>query len=113
MTALLKSFGAQGRQKCRTGVWVDNQKIAAIGVRISGGYTCHGVAMNVSNDLSLFSHIIPCGVTDRGVTSLALQSRQPLSMPELTGTLASMFADHFGYDSLQSVSDLDLTVPSS
>jgi lipoyl(octanoyl) transferase len=52
------------------GVWVDDAKIAAIGVRIRRGISLHGLALNVDSDLSAFSHIVPCGLTDRHVTSI-------------------------------------------
>ncbi len=60
------------------GVWVDAhgprpRKIAAIGVRIQRGVTLHGLALNVAPDLSMFGHIVPCGITDKGVTSLAAE----------------------------------------
>lgn len=54
----------------RTGVWVEDKKIGAIGVKISGGVAYHGLALNVAPDLSYFQHIIPCGITDAGVTSM-------------------------------------------
>jgi lipoyl(octanoyl) transferase len=54
-----------------TGVWVEREKLAAIGVRISRWVTSHGFALNVTTDLDDFGLIIPCGIADRGVTSLA------------------------------------------
>ena len=53
-----------------TGVWIKNEKIAAIGVKISRGVAFHGFALNINTDLSFYSHIIPCGIHDKKVTSL-------------------------------------------
>jgi len=63
----VKSYGLQahGRVPSATGVWVEDRKVAAIGVRISRGITTHGLALNVNTDLSMFSNIIPCGLRDK------------------------------------------------
>ena len=67
----LSSFGiAAGLVEGLTGVWVSGQKISAIGVKISRGVAHHGFSINVNNDLSYFDHIVPCGITDRRVTSM-------------------------------------------
>ncbi|PSC75351.1 octanoyltransferase [Micractinium conductrix] len=75
MVAALGHYGvaARGRVPGKTGVWVGERKIGAIGVRISQGFTCHGLALNVATDLSHFAHIVPCGTPDKEVTSLHRQ----------------------------------------
>lgn len=76
LIATLRHFGVEGvTREGRIGIWVDNPageaKIAALGVRIRRGVSYHGVSLNLSPDLSHFSGIIPCGIKDYGVTSLA------------------------------------------
>lgn len=71
-------LGSAGRQPGCPGVWIDPgtpraRKIAAIGVRIERGRSLHGVALNVSTDMSWFDDIVPCGIADKGVTSLAVE----------------------------------------
>ena len=74
----LRDYGIESELECGlTGVWVGNDKIAAIGVRVSrpGGasgawVTTHGLALNVDVDLGWFERIVPCGIADRGVTSM-------------------------------------------
>jgi lipoyl(octanoyl) transferase len=70
-----------------TGVWVGDEKIGAIGVRIARWVTSHGFALNVSNDLSPFSLIVPCGIRGRGVTSLESRRGAPV---DLTKVMASL-----------------------
>ena len=73
LVAVLADLGvaARGRADGLTGVWVGDEKIAAIGVRVANGRTRHGFALNVDPDLTMFSHIVPCGIPDKGVTSIA------------------------------------------
>ena len=67
----LATFGLRtGRKAKYTGVWLKNEKITAIGIAVKHWITYHGFALNVVNDLSLFSKIVPCGITEFGVTSL-------------------------------------------
>ena len=84
----VRRFGIEaGRVKGLTGVWVgpkgSESKLAAIGVRISRWITSHGFALNVSPDLSHFDLIVPCGITDRGVTSLQRLTGRDIPMSEV------------------------------
>ena len=80
-----------------TGVWVDGRKIAAIGVRISSGWiTSHGFALNVSNDLSFFETIVPCGIQDVSVTSVSQELGRPFAVPDILGMVSEAFSEMFG-----------------
>ena len=86
-----------GRVPGLTGVWVDGRKIAAIGIKVSRWVSTHGWALNVSNDLTAFRQdIVPCGITDRDVTSLAecLGADCP-PLAEVQARLAGHFARLF------------------
>jgi lipoyl(octanoyl) transferase len=72
------------------------KKLAAIGVHVSQGVTSHGFALNVTTDLRDFTWIVPCGITDRGVTSLELESPQPVSMEAAVNSTARNFGRVFG-----------------
>lgn len=80
-----------------TGVWVDGRKIAAIGVRISSGWiTSHGFALNVSNDLSFFETIVPCGIQDVSVTSVSQELGRPVGVPDILAIVSRAFSEVFG-----------------
>ena len=78
-----------------SGAWVGDRKIGAIGVRISRWITSHGLALNVSTDLSLFDLIVPCGIADKGVTSLSLEVGRPVQVDEVISGFVQAFAAVF------------------
>ena len=80
-----------------TGVWVDGAKIAAIGVKISRGVAYHGFAINVTTDLSYYSHIVPCGIADRPVTSMAEVLGEGVDMGMAQYSLAYQFGKGMGF----------------
>jgi lipoyl(octanoyl) transferase len=78
-----------------TGVWVGDEKLAAIGVRISRWVTSHGFALNVATDLENFDLIVPCGIADRGVTSLSRLLSRPIDTRDVQDRVAHHFVDVF------------------
>jgi lipoyl(octanoyl) transferase len=97
---LMRTTGDYGIEAARveglTGVWVGREKIAAIGVRIARWITSHGFALNVTTDLEYFDLIVPCGIADRGVTSLARLLGRPVDRREVEDRVATHFAAVFG-----------------
>ena len=91
-----------GRVEGLTGVWVGNEKLAAIGVRIARWITSHGFALNVTSDLDFFKLIVPCGIADRGVTSLSRLVGRPIDMAEVATRTAEHFANALGVNNLRS-----------
>ena len=92
------AFGVRaGRIDGLTGVWVAGQrKLAAIGVRVRRGVTTHGLALNVNTELRWFDEMIPCGIRDKEVTSLARELGHPVPMEAAEDAMASALADGLG-----------------
>ena len=97
----------QGRICGKTGVWVGDRKLGAIGVAVSGGYTRHGLALNVSTDLSAFSNIVPCGDAERQATSLEkeLGGTGP-SVNDAADILAESAAKRLGFKGITWLPDI-------
>ncbi|MFN8395677.1 MAG: lipoyl(octanoyl) transferase LipB [Bacteroidia bacterium] len=91
-----------GRINGLTGVWLDidgpdPRKVMAIGVRCSRWITMHGFAFNINTDLSLFDNIIPCGIDDKGVTSIAQELGRPIDFEEAKARMRHHLQKQFGY----------------
>jgi lipoyl(octanoyl) transferase len=88
-----------GRVDGRTGVWLPaddrgpERKVAAIGVRVERGVTMHGFALNADPDLTWFDRIVPCGISDAGVTSLSVELNRPVPVDELRAATAAAVLD--------------------
>jgi lipoyl(octanoyl) transferase len=83
-----------------TGVWVGQDKLAAIGVRIARWITSHGFAFNVSTDLDYFGLIVPCGIADRGVTSLERLTGRTVELPAVQDRIVLHFSNVFSAQAL-------------
>ncbi len=99
----LAEFGLTGgRVEGLTGVWIDPttsnpKKICAMGVKSSRWVTMHGIGFNVNSDLSYFSHIIPCGIEDKKVTSMREELGHEVDMTEVSRILKEKFAEQFHF----------------
>ena len=104
LIAACNEFGIDAERYCdRTGVWLRDQngdrKIAAIGIRVAKGVTMHGFALNVNPDLSWFDRIVPCGIADAGVTSMALELNRTITTDEVLPVV-----ERYIYEALKRVS---------
>ncbi len=99
----LKDYGIEsGRVDGLTGVWIDGslpsaRKICAIGVKSSRWVTMHGIGFNINSDLSYFSHIVPCGIADKAVTSMQQELGKKLDLQEVANVLKDKLAELFEY----------------
>ena len=99
LIGVLQEFGIGAMRIDKlTGVWVDDRKIAAIGLKISRGVTTHGFALNVSTDLAWFQHIVPCGVPDKEVTSMERLLERPVTVAEVIPVLLKRFSAEFSVE---------------
>ena len=98
----ITKWGIKGsRSEKETGVWIDAgtpmaRKICAIGVRTSHWVTMHGFALNVNTDMSYFTHIIPCGIRGKGVTSMEIELGEKIDIEQVKKELVVQFCEVFG-----------------
>ena len=99
LIGVLARAGITGyRVRGRPGVWTDGGKIAAIGVRLEGGVTLHGFALNVHTDLSYFDAIVPCGLEGTSVTSMSRLLSAPPRLVDVEHAIVEEFARVLGYE---------------
>jgi lipoyl(octanoyl) transferase len=92
----LSHFGLEGyRFSPHTGVWVNDAKVCAIGVKVRKWVSMHGLALNCDNDLTPFNLIVPCGIRDYGVTSLSAQLGRDVPTSEVKPVMVAAFRDVF------------------
>lgn len=92
-----REWGVETARTEHTGVWAGDRKIAAIGVQVSQGVAWHGFAINCDIDLSWFDHIVPCGIADKGVTSLSEEMGSPVTVEEVTPVITRNLRSRLGY----------------
>ncbi|HUS82319.1 MAG TPA: lipoyl(octanoyl) transferase LipB [Dehalococcoidia bacterium] len=116
--ALIEAIGTFGVKaevsEGRPGVWVGNEKLAAIGLHISQGVTTHGFALNVAPDLSYFDHIVSCGLEDAGVSSIARVAGRAVSVSEAADAVVAALSRHLDLEvRAGSVEEMMAALPAS
>ena len=102
----LRDFGLDGtRRPPYTGIWIDNRKIAAIGIAVRRGITYHGLALNVNTNLSYFNRIIPCGLAWADVTSMARELGKEQSAECVQERFLHHFTELFDYSKIEKAED--------
>jgi len=95
-------YGLEGSRVDKyTGVWIEDRKICAIGIKVSRWITMHGFAFNVNTDLKLFDGIIPCGISDKEVTSLNRELKKEIRLNDIKEKIIHHFDDIFEYDQIE------------
>ncbi|MCH7954155.1 MAG: lipoyl(octanoyl) transferase LipB [Candidatus Marinimicrobia bacterium] len=98
----VKQFGITAERKNGlTGIWVNDEKLASIGIRMSKWITIHGSALNAATDLKLFDNIIPCGIKDKSVTSMSKILGYTIDIEDVTTVYLNSFANVFRSDRVE------------
>ncbi len=105
-------FGISSSRNVKyTGVWVEEKKIAAIGIKVSRWITMHGFAFNVNTDLKYFNGIIPCGIKDKAVTSIENELKQKINIETVKELILKHFKDVFEYSGYESITMKEMKNP--
>ena len=94
----LAKLDIKATSKCDTGVWINDDKIAAIGISVTKSITSHGFAVNCNTDLKMFDYIVPCGLKGKGVTSITNQLKRNVSIEEYLPYLLESFQQLEGWN---------------
>lgn len=90
-----RHYNLPAQRTSDTGIWIGNRKICAIGVHCSRYITTHGMALNCEPDLSWFEHIVPCGIPDKGVTSLSAELNRSVTVDDVQAKFLECFRENF------------------
>lgn len=102
LVGLCRSYGVNAHADSpHTGVWVEDRKIASIGIAARQWVSYHGIALNVTTDLSFFDLIVPCGMPEARMTSLEVETGRRIVFEDVASRAAKHFAEHFGMDLLR------------
>ena len=97
-TLLNKNINLKSQQSEDTGIWIGNDKICALGLKIDSRVTMHGLALNCNNDLKGFSEIVPCGLIGKGVTSVSKQKGSEITVEDVIPIFLKEFQEKFDVD---------------
>jgi lipoyl(octanoyl) transferase len=105
-----RDLGVELGRNRDTGVWAGDRKACALGVRVSRGVTLHGFALNCNTDLSWYGAIVPCGLEDRGVTSLTDLSGREITVADALPVVAKRFGDVFEHRLVEAPAEITTTL---
>ncbi len=101
---LKDKFDIDSERNCQhTGVWIGNDKILAIGLAVKRGVTMHGFAFNVNTNLEDFKYIVPCGISDKGVTSIEKLTGKTFDIDEMNRLAVDYFVKIFGFKEVEAL----------